>query len=378
MFLILLLIQYLILYLIFMNAKYIRNSLFILCYSMFLALTSACDNGLEAVSFEKQKPQRPASIGDDMCIIQSLGFDTLDVVKLKSGYLIQGDIYIEKSKLVAYGQPQTRQAYHTTGLIGHPKQRAITVGVDSSIPASGVDDWRDEIQEAINLWNPLSNLKMTYTTAANPDILIRSDASTPLPNNAIAAGSWPMNGKPGPSIWINLDYDYNKTIPRLQKIYNMVHGLGHCFGLRHTNWKSRNESNAYDIYGTPDSDSYSVMNGGTAEYQWSGFSEGDKKAIEYLYPSTFTADFVGYPQEVKHWGVDVYRLSVRGSHPIVSYEDWSMSGGWVVRINDDSADVVFGSPYTSAAYVTFTTIYGEKYILTRWYTEQIPNLSRID
>ena len=378
MFLILLLIQYLILYLIFMNAKYIRNSLFILCYSMFLALTSACDNGLEAVSFEKQKPQRPASIGDDMCIIQSLGFDTLDVVKLKSGYLIQGDIYIEKSKLVAYGQPQTRQAYHTTGLIGHPKQRAITVGVDSSIPASGVDDWRDEIQEAINLWNPLSNLKMTYTTAANPDILIRSDASTPLPNNAIAAGSWPMNGKPGPSIWINLDYDYNKTIPRLQKIYNMVHELGHCFGLRHTNWKSLGESVANGITGTFDSDPYSVMNGGTAEYQWSGFSEGDKKAIEYLYPSTFTADFVGYPQEVKHWGVDVYRLSVRGSHPIVSYEDWSMSGGWVVRINDDSADVVFGSPYTSAAYVTFTTIYGEKYILTRWYTEQIPNLSRID
>ena len=361
-----------------MNSKYIVNGLFILCYSMFLMFVSACDNELEVVDFEEQEKLLSTSIENDMRIIQSLGFDTLDVVELKSGYLIQGDIYIEKSKLVTYSQPQTRQAYHTTGLIGHPKQRAITVGVDSSIPASGVDDWRDEIQEAINLWNPLSNLKMTYTTAANPDILIRSDVSAPLSNNTIAAGSWPMNGKPGPSIWINLDYDYNKTIPRLQKIYNMVHELGHCFGLRHTNWKSRNESNAYDIYGTPDSDPYSVMNGGTAEYQWSGFSEGDKKAIEYLYPSTFTADFVGYPQEVKHWGVDVHRLSVRGSHPIVSYENWSMSGGWVVRINDDSADVVFGSPYTSAAYVTFTTIYGEKYILTRWYTEQIPNLSRID
>lgn len=361
-----------------MNSKYIVNGLFILCYSMFLMFVSACDNELEVVDFEEQEKLLSTSIENDMRIIQSLGFDTLDVVELKSGYLIQGDIYIEKSKLVTYSQSQTRQAYHTTGLIGHPKQRSITVGVDSSIPASGVDDWRDEIQEAINLWNPLSNLKMTYTTAANPDILIRSDVSAPLSNNTIAAGSWPMNGKPGPSIWINLDYDYNKTIPRLQKIYNMVHELGHCFGLRHTNWKSRNESNAYDIYGTPDSDPYSVMNGGTAEYQWSGFSEGDKKAIEYLYPSTFTADFVGYPQEVKHWGVDVHRLSVRGSHPIVSYENWSMSGGWVVRINDDSADVVFGSPYTSAAYVTFTTIYGEKYILTRWYTEQIPNLSRID
>ena len=361
-----------------MNSKYIVNGLFILCYSMFLMFVSACDNELEVVDFEEQEKLLSTSIENDMRIIQSLGFDTLDVVELKSGYLIQGDIYIEKSKLVTYSQPQTRQAYHTTGLIGHPKQRSITVGVDSSIPASGVDDWRDEIQEAINLWNPLSNLKMTYTTAANPDILIRSDVSAPLSNNTIAAGSWPMNGKPGPSIWINLDYDYNKTIPRLQKIYNMVHELGHCFGLRHTNWKSRNESNAYDIYGTPDSDPYSVMNGGTAEYQWSGFSEGDKKAIEYLYPSTFTADFVGYPQEVKHWGVDVHRLSVRGSHPIDSYENSSMSGGWVVRINDDSADVVFGSPYTSAAYVTFTTIYGEKYILTRWYTEQIPNLSRID
>ena len=135
---------------------------------------SACYNELETVDFEEQEEQQSVSIEDGMCIIQSLGFDTLDVVELKSGYLIQGDIYLEKSKLVTYSQPQTRQAYHTTGLIGHPKQRAITVGVDSSIPASGVDDWRDEIQEAINLWNPLSNLKMTYTTAANPDILILS------------------------------------------------------------------------------------------------------------------------------------------------------------------------------------------------------------
>ena len=26
-----------------------------------------------------------------------------------------------------------------------------------------MDDWRDEIQEAINLWNPLSNLKMVLS-----------------------------------------------------------------------------------------------------------------------------------------------------------------------------------------------------------------------
>ena len=106
-----------------MNSKYLVNGLFILCYSMFLMFMSACYNELETVDFEEQEEQQSVSIEDGMCIIQSLGFDTLDVVELKSGYLIQGDIYLEKSKLVTYSQPQTRQAYHTTGLIGHPKHK---------------------------------------------------------------------------------------------------------------------------------------------------------------------------------------------------------------------------------------------------------------
>lgn len=350
-----------------MNSKYLMNGLFIICCSMFLMFMNACCNELETVDFEEQEEQQDVSIEDDMCIIQSLGFDTLDVVELKDGYLIQGDIYLEKSILK---QPKTRQAYHTTGLIGHPKQRAITVGVDSSIPTSGVDDWRDEIQEAINLWNPLSNLKMTYTTAANPDILIRSDASAPLPNNAIAAGSWPMNGKPGSSIWINLDYNYNKTIPRLQKIYNMVHELGHCFGLRHTNWKSLGESGANHINGTADSDSYSVMNGGTAEYQWSGFSEGDKKTIEYLYPF-FKGEFVGFPNNVKNFGVDKHTIQVVGNHPIVVYDSWWTFGGMVVSHEGDTAIIIIGSPVTSEVGTTVTTIYGETYIISKAYATQI-------
>lgn len=91
-----------------MNSKYLVNGLFILCYSMFLMFMSACYNELETVDFEEQEEQQSVSIEDGMCIIQSLGFDTLDVVELKSGYLIQGDIYLEKSKLVTYSQPQTR------------------------------------------------------------------------------------------------------------------------------------------------------------------------------------------------------------------------------------------------------------------------------
>lgn len=353
-----------------MNTRYTLNSLFVLCYSMLLALTSACTNELETVGLEEQEQQQPVSTRDDMRIIQTLGFDTLDVTELKAGYLIQGDIYLKKNNLAAYNQPQTRQAYHTTGLIGHPKQRTITVGVDSSMPTSGVDNWRDEIQEAINLWNPLSNLKMTYTTAGNPDILIRSDASDPLPNNVIAAGSWPMNGQPGSTIRINLDYNYNKTIPSLQKIYNMVHELGHCFGLRHTNWKAMGESGANDISGTPTSDPYSVMNGGTAETQWSGFSEGDKTAIKDLYPSSFRGYFFGFPERIDRLGVSVYTVEVRGNYPIISCNYWTVSGGVFVSYKDASADVIFRSPVTAEVGVSITTIYGESYYIRKEYVSQ--------
>lgn len=350
-----------------MNTRYVLNSLLVLCYSMLLVLTTACNDELEAVEPEEQQL---ISTEDDMRAIHALGFDTLDIIKLKSGYLIQGDILIEKNSLSTNDQIQTRQAYHTTGLIGHPKQRSITVGIDNSIPTSGVDNWRDEILEAINLWNPLSNLKMTYTTAANPDIIICSDVSDPLPDNAIAAGTWPLNGKPGSSIRINLDYNYNKTIPRLQKIYNMVHELGHCFGLRHTNWKSRGESGAKDISGTSALDPYSVMNGGTAEYQWSGFSEGDKKAIIYLYPF-FRGYIVGVPQIIDRLGVSTYRIEVMGNHPIASYGAWGILGGVLVDYKNASATVIFNSPYTAEVLAKVTTIYGETYRIRMEYATQM-------
>ena len=63
-----------------MNSKYLVNGLFILCYSMFLMFMSACYNELETVDFEEQEEQQSVSMEDGMCIIQSLGFDTLDVV----------------------------------------------------------------------------------------------------------------------------------------------------------------------------------------------------------------------------------------------------------------------------------------------------------
>ncbi len=353
-----------------MNTKYLLNCLFLSCHIILALLISACNNELETI--DSAKKQAVSAGNDDINILQSLGFDTSDITEMDTYYLIEGDIMFEKSGLSSYDKVQTRQAYHTTGLIGHPKQRMITVGVDSSIPISGVDNWREEIQEAINLWNPLSNLKMTYTSEVNPDILIRSDAidPTPLDDYVIAAASWPTNGQPGSSIRINLDYYNNKTIPRLQKIYNMVHELGHCFGLKHTNWKSIGESEANHIDGTPISDPNSIMNGGTAEYQWNGFSEGDKEAIKRLYPF-FKGEFNNFPDNIKHFGIDQFLISISCSHPIVSYTNWGVTAGVLVSANGNSATIILGSPVTSSVSVNVTTIYGEKYYISKQYLTQV-------
>lgn len=335
---------------------------------------NACSNELETIDSAKQ--QVASAENDDINRLQSLGFNASDITEMETCYLVEGDIIFEKGKLSEYGNAQTRQAYHTTGLIEHPNQRTITVGIDSSIPTSGVDNWREEIQEAINLWNPLSNLRLAYTTDANPDILVRSDASDPLPNDAIAAGEFPKNGQPGSTIRINLDYNNNKTIPRLQKIYNMVHEFGHCFGLRHTNWQSRKESTANHINGTPTSDPHSVMNGGTAESSWNGFSENDKDAISTLYP-TLHVSLVGFPGNIISFGIDRFRLSVSSSQPIIGYW-WHVTAGYLITpqgssVNpeyESSVTVVFGSPITSSITVYITTIYGEKYALSKDYQTQ--------
>ena len=84
-----------------------------------------------------------------------------------------------------------------------------------------------------------------------------------LPSGTAAASNLPRNGAPGEMIRINYWNRYGREVSHDKKVFVLVHAIGHIIGLKHTNYLSLGETGIL-IPGTPQTDSYSVMNGGTA------------------------------------------------------------------------------------------------------------------
>jgi hypothetical protein len=120
-----------------------------------------------------------------------------------------------------------------------------------------------------------------------------------------------------------------------------VHEIGHTLGFRHTNWQARGEPEspygANQIPGTPPSDFYSVMNGGTANNDWAGFSYYDRTAIRTLFPGgprspAGNIDGNGHP--VLSWPsyTDAVSYTVFLEYYTIYTDEYGnqyqMSGGW--------------------------------------------------
>lgn len=218
------------------------------------------------------------------------GYQLNEIVETKDFYLVQNDIMFSKDinsyKDNDLHNPNERHA-STNNLIS-TDYRVITVYIDPSIPMSGVDDWRTAINAAMNEWTNISDCSIHFVQSyfPNPDVIIKSDNNS-LPNNVIASAGFPLNSKAYNQVLINLDFNSNATVSESSKKYNMAHELGHCIGFRHTNWDINGEGvssvGANYIPNTPSQDSNSVMNGGTANYSWNGFSTFDISAVKYLY-----------------------------------------------------------------------------------------------
>lgn len=202
-------------------------------------------------------------------------------------YIVGGDMVYPKN----FDSNDTRQAT-TEFLVNRNNSTFIRVFIDPVLTRRGPDNWEAEITEAMNIWTNVnqSNLRFVRTFDTNvADIFIFSDAfdfaTGPgfLPNGQIASGEFPFFGSAGPEININLDYESNRTVTSSQKLNNMVHEFGHTIGFRHTNWLERGESRAFQVFGTPQVDRNSVMNGGTANNSFRGLTRNDRRAIQTFY-----------------------------------------------------------------------------------------------
>ncbi len=233
-------------------------------------------------------------------------------------YVVEGDIIISKAELKKMSLTIPRQA--STNNTIQNNLTNITIGLEGGYDSR----WFYIIQDAVAAWNAISdcrvNLIHKYDNLYSPysglsvDILVRKDAG--LGTGNFGRGAWPtISGSPGGLILVNHvtnnvyqsgpNRGQDNGIPRthLQHVYMLVHEIGHCLGLRHTDWawEGTGSMGANPIPGTPSTgyqtdDATSVMNSGDmgTDYAWvtwpfdARFSTYDRTAARYLYPVVTT------------------------------------------------------------------------------------------
>lgn len=225
--------------------------------------------------------------------IGKAGFSTENVVRDGSGYVVEGDIYIDDNHL--RNQPgwftmniaQTEQ-YRTTNLVtGLP--RVITVAVNTKLPNAyeGVGGYVDQALARFNAEGLQISFRLVTGTA---DITLVNASGSYL-----ASAGFPSGGNPFNQVKVNSRSLNGQPANTIVSV--IAHELGHCIGFRHTDYMDRSYScggatsnegastvGAILIPGTPsgpDPNSWMLacIGGGVNR----PFNANDKTALNYLY-----------------------------------------------------------------------------------------------
>ncbi|WP_126974197.1 M57 family metalloprotease [Gynurincola endophyticus] len=194
------------------------------------------------VSCQKDQVKTDASIDevsqDVIELIAALGFKTNDIQKVPEGYLVEGDIIITDEDLrngIGSGSELVvgdSEHYRTTNVVtGLP--RNITIRVNSSLPTSYVT----ATNAAIARYNALG-LRLTFTRVTSGGNIVIN----PAPSTAtyLASAGFPIGGNPHANINVNRNYLDVWVANTVTSI--IAHEIGHCIGLRHTDYMDRSYS----------------------------------------------------------------------------------------------------------------------------------------
>ena len=178
--------------------------------------------------------------------ISKLGFGTSNVQKTEDGYLVEGDINLTDALLNSTPSAQflrvgNTEQYRTTNLVTAGLPRVFTILVSNLGPAfiSGADT-------AIARYNRLG-LKITFAriTSGTPDVTILG-FNQRAKGGYITLGSsgFPTSaGAPYNTIKMNTNTAAYGTNPDISYVGSVLqHELGHCFGMRHTDYFDRSIS----------------------------------------------------------------------------------------------------------------------------------------
>lgn len=228
---------------------------------------------------------------DDHPVVQLLysrGYEKGTIYETEEHFLAPPDLLYSKD-INNYDLSDTgntpKQAYNTGKLVSLSRMR-INVFLDNSIGT----DLQTQSVNAINELNGINNCALFFVRVFNANqahITIRSDFGAES-NNVLGRAGFPSNGRPFNTVTLNVDRlpDFGADVRR----NTIVHELGHCVGLRHTNWQARRESSAVNIPGTSANDTGSIMwhsiDGGAT------FSNGDLTAFRALFPRALRIDVV--------------------------------------------------------------------------------------
>ena len=206
--------------------------------------TIAACLALSTVLFSCQKenkaPSASSNVSQDVINqIAAQGYSTDQILVVKGGYVVEGDIFLSAEELNNVSPNNTlrvgdEEQYHTTNLI-KSLPRTITVSVTGLATI-----WTAATDTAIARYN-LLGMRLQFQRVASGGQITVTGADLGTGGVLGQSSGFPdASGNPPGTITINNHpgtFGSNPSVKWLGTI--IAHEMGHCIGFRHTDYKNR-------------------------------------------------------------------------------------------------------------------------------------------
>lgn len=212
------------------------------------------------------------------------GYDTATLTEYEDYYLIDSDMGFSKERLAeGMGQPATRMAY--TKILDQ-KYHRLNLNLNYS-----ANEGLKAFEEALYEWNNIPDCSIDFSSSIENNKPSRPQIYVDITEDPLISGpsqlkgliytEMPLDGKSGGRVLINSNHESWKNIAYTQKIYLIMHALGHLVGCSHYDFNSK------DYPGTQhDPNTFMQNETGLKDnnWLWQGFTAKDIQALKIMYP----------------------------------------------------------------------------------------------